>query len=67
MPVPWQNNSGDISMSFDMIIGALLTMAALGAVVLLTLWSRSIIERIHQRAPGSLRDIQKDILNGNKS
>ena len=54
-------------MSFDMILGSLLTLAALGAVVLLTLWSRSIIERIHDRAPGSLRNIQKDIMNGNKS
>jgi len=54
-------------MSFDMVVGALLTLAALAAVVLLTLWSRSIIERIHDRAPGSLRNIRKDIMNGNKS
>lgn len=54
-------------MTFDILMGIVLTALALGVVVLLTLWSRRIIERIHARSPGSLRQIQKDIINGNKS
>ena len=54
-------------MTFDILMGIVLTALALGVVVLLTLWSRRIIERIHARSPGSLREIQKDIINGNKS
>lgn len=51
-------------MYFDTIIGIIITVIALGTVVMLTLWSRHIIERIHARSPGSLREIQKDIING---
>ncbi len=54
-------------MTFDMVVGIGLTALALGAVVLLTLWSRNIIERIHSRSPASLREIQKDIVNGKES
>ena len=54
-------------MTFDILVGIVLTALALGVVVLLTLWSRRIIERIHARSPSSLREIQKDIINGNKS
>ena len=54
-------------MTFDMIVGVCLTALALGAVVLLTFWSRSIINRIHAHSPGSLREIQKDIVNGKES
>jgi len=54
-------------MDIDTITGVLLVAAALGAVVLLTFWSRRIIERIHARSPGSLREIQRDIINGTKS
>jgi hypothetical protein len=52
-------------MDLNMLIGIILTVTALGAVVMLTLWSRRIIERIHAHSPGSLREIQKDIINGN--
>ena len=54
-------------MTFDILVGIVLTGLALGVVVSLTLWSRRIIERIHARSPSSLREIQKDIINGNKS
>jgi hypothetical protein len=52
-------------LDLDIIIGIILMVMALGVVVILTLWSRRIIERIHARPPGSLREIQKDIINGN--
>ncbi len=45
------------------MLGIVLTILALGAVVILTLWSRRIIERIHAHRPSSLRHIQKEILN----
>ncbi len=54
-------------MSFDILIGIVLTASALCAVVFLTYWSRSIIERIHAHSPGSLREIQKEIINGDES
>ncbi|MBW1706891.1 MAG: hypothetical protein JRJ86_17310 [Deltaproteobacteria bacterium] len=54
-------------MIFDIFIGIILTAAALCIVVFLTFWSRRIIERIHVHAPGSLREIQKKIINGNES
>ena len=50
-------------MTFDIMLGIVLTILALGAVVILTLWSRRIIERIHAHRPSSLRHIQKEILN----
>lgn len=52
-------------MDLDIITGIILTVMALGAIVILTLWSQRIIERIHARPPGSLREIQNDIINGN--
>ena len=52
-------------MDLNIIIGIIATVMALVAVVALTLWSRRIIERIHARSPGSLREIQKDIINAN--
>jgi hypothetical protein len=52
-------------MDLNIITGIILTVIALGTVVILTLWSRRIIERIHTHSPGSLRKIQKDIINGN--
>ncbi|MBW1888642.1 MAG: hypothetical protein JRI52_09890 [Deltaproteobacteria bacterium] len=54
-------------MTLNMIIGIVLTAIALGVVVFLTIWSRYIIERIHAGSPSSLREIQKDIINGNRS
>ncbi len=54
-------------MTWDIILGIALTIFALGAVVFLTLWCRRIIEQIHAHRPGSLRHIQKDILDGNNS
>ncbi|MBW1939735.1 MAG: hypothetical protein JRI67_13455 [Deltaproteobacteria bacterium] len=52
-------------MDLNIIIGIIVTVMALVVVVILTIWSRRIIERIHARSPGSLREIQKDIINGN--
>jgi len=54
-------------MTWDILLGTGLAILALGSVVFLTLWSRRIIERIHEQKPGSLRRIQRDILNGNSS
>ena len=53
-------------MNLEIIFGVALAILALGTVVLLTLWSRRIIERLHFNSSGSLRQIQKDIMNGNK-
>ena len=50
-------------MDLDIVLGIVLTITALGAVVFLTVWSRRIIERIHNRSPNSLREIQRDIMN----
>jgi hypothetical protein len=57
----------EFPMTFDIFIGIILTAGALCAVVLLTFWSRHIIERIHAHPPGSLREIQKEIMNDNES
>ena len=51
-------------MTFDMGVGITLTALALGAVAFLTWWSRRIIERIHSRSPGSLREIEKEMDHG---
>jgi hypothetical protein len=50
-------------LTFDIVLGIVLTILTLGVVVLLTLWSRRIIERIHAHRPSSMRNIQKEILN----
>ena len=47
-----------------MIAGIILTVLALGAVIIMTFWSRSIIEAIHARAPGSLRKFRNGIHHG---
>jgi hypothetical protein len=54
-------------MTFDIITGIILTALALCIVVFLTFWSRHIIERIHAHPSGSLREIKKEIINGNES
>ena len=54
-------------MTFDILLGIVLTTLSLCAVVFLTMWSRRIIERIHTRPPSSLREIQNETINGNKS
>lgn len=54
-------------MTFDTVIGIVITLIALATVVFLTQWSRKIIDRINAQSPCSLRDIQKDIINGDKS
>jgi hypothetical protein len=54
-------------MTFDMACGIILTISALGAVALLTLWSRYIIDRIHGDEPGSLREIHMNFKNGKES
>ncbi len=54
-------------MTFDIFLGIVLTAISLCTVVLLTMWSRRIIERIHTRPPSSLREIQNETTNGNKS
>jgi len=51
-------------MDFEIIVGIILTVLALGAVAFLTLWCRKIIERINTHSPASLREIQKEIING---
>jgi hypothetical protein len=51
-------------MAFDLLFGVILIILALICVVLLTLWSRRIIERIHDHSPGSLREIQREITDG---
>jgi len=53
--------------TFDIIMGVILTALALVVVVLLTFRSRSIIEAIHARSTGSPRDFRNDIHNGDKS
>ena len=53
-------------MTFTILFGIVLTVTSLCAVVFLTLWSRRIIERIHARPPGSLREIKKETISGNK-
>ena len=54
-------------MNFETLFGIILTVAALGIVVVLTIWCRNIIDRISTRAPGSLREIQQKILNGSRN
>ncbi|MEE8398608.1 MAG: hypothetical protein V3S89_06360 [Desulfobacterales bacterium] len=51
-------------MSFETLFGILLTVSALVVVVVLTLWCRSIIDRINAGSPSSLRQIQQKIMNG---
>ena len=60
-------NIWDLLTTFDILLGIVLTAISLCAVVFLTMWSRRIIERIHARPQSSLREIQKEIINGNKS
>jgi hypothetical protein len=45
-------------MTFDIIIGIILLAGSLGVVVLFTLWSRHIIERIHSGSSGTLKETQ---------
>ena len=54
-------------MTFDILLGIVLTALSLFGVVFLTIWSRRIIESIHARQPSSLREIQKETINGNQS
>ena len=60
-------NIWELLTTFDILLGIILTAISLFAVVFLTMWSRRIIERIHARPPSSLREIQKETINGNKS
>lgn len=60
-------NIWELLMTFDILLGIVLTAISLCTVVFLTMWSRRIIERIHTRPPSSLREIQKETINGNKS
>jgi hypothetical protein len=54
-------------MTLDMACGIILTIMALSAVALLTLWCRYIIDRIHTDSPGSLREIHMNFKNGKDS
>ena len=54
-------------MTFNIIIGIILLVLSLGGVIVFTLWSRHIIERIYSGSPGTLKEIQENINNGNKS
>ena len=60
-------NTWELLTTFDILLGIILTSISMCAVVFLTIWSRRIIERIHASSPSSLREIQKEIINGNKS
>ena len=60
-------NIWELLTTFDILLGIVITAISLFAVVFLTIWSRRIIERIHVRQPSSLREIQKETINGNKS
>ena len=60
-------NIWELLTTFDILLGIVLTAISLCIVVFLTMWSRRIIERIHTRPPSSLREIQKETINGNKS
>ena len=60
-------NIWELLTTFDIFLGIVLTVISLCVVVFLTMWSRRIIERIHERPPSSLREIQKETINGNKS
>jgi len=60
-------NIWELLTTFDILLGIVLTVISLCVVVFLTMWSRRIIERIHERPPSSLREIQKETINGNKS
>ena len=54
-------------MTFDILLGIVLTATSLCSVVFLTMWSRRIIERFHASPPSSLREVQKETINDNKS
>ncbi len=60
-------NIWELLMTFDILLGIVLTAISLCTVVFLALWSRRIIERIHAREPSSLREIQKETINADKS
>ncbi len=60
-------NIWEVLTTFDILLGIVLTGISLCTVVFLTIWSRRIIERIHARQPSSLREIQKETINANKS
>jgi len=48
-------------MTFDIIVGIILTAVSLCVIVFLVLWSRHIIERIHSKPPRTLREIKQEI------
>jgi hypothetical protein len=54
----------DKAMTFEIVMGIMLTALALSAVAFLTWWSRRVIERIHAGSSSSLREIKKEIGNG---
>jgi hypothetical protein len=48
----------------DVIIGLLLVVFSVGMLLFLVVWSRQIIERIHNKRLESYRQIAKDMKNG---
>ena len=54
-------------MTLDIIIGLILLTASLSGVILFTLWSRHIIERLHDSSPDTLKEAQENTLNERKS
>lgn len=48
----------------DTILGVAVVVLALGVLVGLIVWSRSIIERIHRRGLKTLREIQRGMGRG---
>jgi len=53
-------------MTIDIIIGIIILAVSLSGVVIFTLWSRHIIDRIHSDSPGTLKEIQETIINERK-
>lgn len=51
-------------MGYDILVGALLILGALGGMVCLTLWSSRSIDRIAENRDRSAREIIKDRGNG---
>ncbi|MGA1839977.1 MAG: hypothetical protein ACMUIU_05055 [bacterium] len=51
-------------MEKNVILGTIITGAALGFITYITFWSKKTIERIAKKNLGSVREILKDIQDG---
>ncbi len=61
---PRREAAGHPAMHIDLLLGCLLTSLALLTVVGLYVWSSRIIDRIHERKLMSLRQIRRELRNG---